>query len=125
MLLFLAVLPGWLFVASQQTASQQMVVRLPVFAGTAQDRSGEAQAELAAATAQAAREVAAAQRAAGRAKAAAAELAEDMEAARDEAESATAERQARRTGSWSVGVCLPGSKCHDVRMIRGGAASHR
>lgn len=64
----------------------------------AQDRSGEAQAELAAARAQAAREVAAAQRAAGRAKAAAAELAEDLEAARDEAERAVAAHQARHSG---------------------------
>ena len=66
-----------------------------MFGCVAQDRSGEAQAELGAAKAQAAREVAAAQRAAGRAKAAAAELAEDLEAARDEAEGAVAARQAR------------------------------
>ena len=70
-----------------------------------QDRSGDAQAELAAAKAQAAREVAAAQRAAGRAKAAAAELAEDLETARDEAESATAANQARPRGSLRMPVC--------------------
>lgn len=60
----------------------------------AQDRTGEAQAELAGVKAQAATEVAAAQRAAGRAKAAAAELAEDLEAARDEAEREAVLRQA-------------------------------
>ena len=60
----------------------------------AQDRTGEAQAELAGVKAQAAAEVAAAQRAAGRAKAAAAELAEDLEAARDEAEREAVLRQA-------------------------------